>query len=162
MLICNWLLYISVWFLHWSFGTYSNTICPLTLRYWLSFRALVTMKSNTQGLFTHITYLKEEWQNDSNKLHVGGQCAQRTLRTSGCQSFPSSRMALHHRVIGDRCFETAGWCHLQGSVEDENTTFPDFHYRTHTSETENSHFQTKPQTQKLFSVAQWLLAKWRY
>lgn len=33
------------------------------------------MKSNIQGLFTHITYLKEEWQNDSNKLHVGGQCA---------------------------------------------------------------------------------------
>jgi hypothetical protein len=75
MLICNWLLYISVWFLHWSFSTYSNTICPLTLRYWLNDRALITMKSNIHGLFTHMTYLKEEWQNDSNKLHVGGQCA---------------------------------------------------------------------------------------
>jgi len=70
MLICNWLLYISVWFLHWSFGTYSNTICPLTLRYWLNYRATMTMKSNIQSPFIHMTYLKEEWQNDSNKLHV--------------------------------------------------------------------------------------------
>jgi hypothetical protein len=62
-------------------------------------------------------------------------------------------MALHHQMIGVQCFETAQWCHLQGSFEDENTIFPDFNYRTQTSETENSHFQTKPQTQKLFSVA---------
>ena len=82
-----------------------------------------------------------------------GNVCQRTLRTSGCQSLNSFGMALHRQVIGVWCFEPARWCHLQGSVEDENTIFPDFHYNIQTSESENSHFQTKPQTQKLFSVS---------
>ena len=43
---------------------------------------------------------------------------QRTLRTSGCQSLHSSGMALHHRLTGVQCFETARWCHRQGSVDD--------------------------------------------
>ena len=44
------------------------------MRYWLSYTALMTIKSNIHGLFIHMTYLMKEWQSDSNKLQVGGQC----------------------------------------------------------------------------------------
>ena len=127
-------------------------MCPLTLLYWLSYTALLQMKSKIHSLFKHMTYLMK-WQSDSSKLQVGGQCVPRHAENIWMSTSPFLWDGT--ASFGDRCsmIWTAQWCHLHGSVEDENTTFPDFHYGFQTSGTENSHFEQNPRLKNCFQLS---------